>query len=135
MDLETPPVQGIIRRVLFADAALEAIIGVALLGFIGSPHRWMDVDRSVTLIAAGVFFVAAAAVLVLALLSGTKRSAVQYLAFGNVVGGLAIWMFTILNWDRFFDEGHWFLGATADAFVLIGVLEFVALWRTQPSRD
>ncbi|MGE0598396.1 MAG: hypothetical protein AB7J35_01050 [Dehalococcoidia bacterium] len=121
----------IVRRILMADAALEAIVGVALLGLVGSPHRWMDIDRSVTLIAAGVFFVAAVGVLAIALLPGTTRATVQYLAFGNVAGGLAIWLFTALNWDRFLSEGHWFIGATADAFLLIGLLEFVALWRTQ----
>ncbi len=134
MEPEAPPLQSIIRKVLFADAALEFIIGVALLGFVGSPDRWMDVDRGVTLVAAGVFLVAAIAVLVMALMPRTSRAAVQYLAFGNLTGGIAIWLFTILNWDRFLPEGHWFIGATADAFVLIGLLEFVALWRTQPLR-
>ena len=127
----SPHLQAIVQRILFADAALEAIVCVALLGIVGNPHRWLDVDRSVTLIAAGVFFVAAIGVLLLALLPSTTRATVQYLAFGNVAGGLAVWLFTALNWDRFLSEGHWFLGATADAFVLIGLLEFVALWRTQ----
>lgn len=61
----------------------------------------MDVQRSVTLIAAG-------AVLLMALLPRTSREAVEYLAFANLVGGMVIWLFAVLNWDLFPAEGHWF---------------------------
>lgn len=125
---------GVVQWALLANAAVALVVGLALVGLIGHPHRWLDVDRIGTLIAAGVFVVMAGGVLALALYPYTSRSTVQYLAFGNVTGGLAVWAMAVAEWDRFTPAGQWFVGATADAFVLVGLLEFVALWLTRPGR-
>ena len=125
---------GVVQWGLLANAAVALVVGVGLLGLIGHPHRWLDVDRIGTTLAAGVFVAVAVGVLGLALYPYTSRSSVQYLAFGNIAGGLAVWAMAIVEWDRFTPAGQWFVGATADAFVLLGLLEFVALWLTRPGR-
>ena len=121
----------ILRRVLAADAVLEAVIGVVLLGLVGKPHVWLDVDRGVTLIAAGVFLGAAIAVAVAAALPRTSAGFVRQLAFANVAGGLTLWAVLALQWDDFRTEGRWLVAAAADAFVLIGLVEVFALRRDE----
>jgi hypothetical protein len=117
----------LVRQLLIVDAAIEAVLGIILLGVVGRPHFWLNVDRAVTIWAGVVFLLAA---VIIAVAAGSRRTSaefVQYLAFANVVGGLAIWVGTVLRWDRFEDEGLWLIAASADAFILIGVLELIAL--------
>lgn len=132
MERTLTPLASIVRRVLFADAAVEGVVGLVLLGLVGRPHVWLDVDRRVTLIAAAVFFVATAAIAVAAVVPGTPRAFVRQVAFANVAGGVAIWGLALLDWDRFRPEGQWLIGATADAFIVVGALELIALRRTNP---
>jgi|GEM_PF-2524957 len=117
------------RKLLWADAAIEAVIAAVLLGVVGRPHWWLNVDRTVTLTGAAVFAVAAVAIGLAAWNRRTSAEFVQYLAFANIVGGLAVWAIAILRWDRFEDEGRSLVGAGADAFILIGIMELVALRR------
>ena len=117
------------RQVVWADAALELVIAVVLTGVAWRVHAWLDVGRPVALIAAVVFAIAAVAVAWLAWSPKTKPELVRYPAFGNIAGGAAVWAVALSHWDSFQPEGRWLVSAAADAFILIGVLELLALWR------
>jgi hypothetical protein len=132
MDFTLVParVTPLVRRLLWADALIEAVIALVLAGLIGRAHWWLNVDRTVTLAGAALFAIAA---LVIAFAARDRRTSpefVQYLGFANVAGGLALWVGAILRWDHFEDEGHWLIAAGADAFILIGILQLVALRKT-----
>lgn len=124
----------VLRRLLFLDAIFEAVVGLALLGLVGSPHEWLDVSRAVALVASAVFFLAFAALVVAAIWTRTNGSFVRLLAFGNVAGGAVLWVFALASWESFQPEGRWLISATADMFILIGILEFIGL-RGSPSDD
>lgn len=117
----------LLRKVLWADAAVELGIALMLTGMLGRVHWWLNVDQPVTLIAAGVFAVAAVAVAWMAWYPKTSPEWVRYVAFANIAGGAALWLGAMLNWDRFESEGAWLIAAVADAFVVLGLLELFAL--------
>lgn len=117
----------LIRKVLWADAAVELIVAIVLTGAVGRVHWWLNVERPVTLTAAAVFLAAGVAVGWLAWSASTSPALVRYLAFANIAGGAALWLGAMLNWDRFESEGAWLIAAVADAFVVIGLLELFAL--------
>ena len=119
----------LLRRILWADAAVELALAIVLTGVVGRVHWWLNVERPVTVIAAAVFGAAAALVALMAWSRRTSPELVQYVAFANVVGGLAVWLGTVLNWDRFEPEGLWLIAAAANAFIILGALELIALRR------
>lgn len=121
----------IVRKVLWADAVLELILGFILLGLAGDPAGWLGTGTTVTFVAALVFVAAAVGVGVLAWLPSTSPETVRYLAFANIAGGVAVWGMTLLRWNDLTVEGRTLTGAAADAFILVGVLELVALARTR----
>lgn len=117
----------LLRKVLWADAAVELVVAILLTGVAGRVHWWLNVERPVTLIAAAIFAAAAAAVAWLAWSPKTPSAWVRYLAFANIAGGAALWLGAMLNWDRFESEGAWLIAAVADAFIVLGLLELFAL--------
>lgn len=129
MDLTFAPprMTPLVRKLLWADAGVEAVVAFVLVGIVGRPHWWLNVEREVTLAGAVVFAVAAVAIAVAAWHRRTSAQFVEYVAFGNVVGGLAVWLGAILRWDQFEPEGRWLIAAAADAFLVLGALELVAL--------
>jgi hypothetical protein len=120
----------IVRKLLWADAALELVIAVALVGILGDPAEWLDVSPAAVWVAAGVFLVAAAAVAGLAAWRSTTRGLVQQLAVANVLGGMAVWAVALAFWGRFEVEGRTLVALAADGFILVGILEWLALRRT-----
>ena len=119
----------LIRKILWADAAVETVVALVLTGVLGRVHWWLNVERPVTLIAAAIFLTAAIAVGFAARYPKTSPEFVRYLAFANIAGGAALWLGAMLNWDRFEPEGAWLIAATADAFVVLGLLELFGLRR------
>jgi len=119
----------ILRPILWVDAAVELVVGVFLLGLVGSPHEWLDVSRSASVVASIVFLVAALAVGFLALRVESSLAYVRYLAYANIVGGVVVWLALLIRWGEFDSEGRWLASAVADMFILLGVLELLALRR------
>ena len=117
----------LLRKILWADAAVELLVAIILTGAIGRVHWWLDVDRPVTLIAAVGFALTAIAIAWLARSPKTSPELVGYLAFANISGGAALWLGAMLNWGRFEGEGTWLIAAVADAFIVLGLLEVFAL--------
>lgn len=114
------------RKLLAADAAVEAVVGFLLLGIIGRPARWLDLPEGVLLVAASVFFVAAIALAAAALSRSTSLSFVRQLAWTNIVGGALVWVWIAFNWGTFEPEGTSLAILAADSFILLGVLEWLA---------
>lgn len=127
--IEQRQLSPVLRRLLLADAALELLIALVLTGVAGRVHWWLNVERPVTLAAAGLFAIAAAAVGWLAVSRRASYEVVQYIAFANLIGGVAVWAGLVLDWDRFEPEGLWLVAASANAFLIFGVLGAVALRR------
>ena len=127
IDLHREKLSALTRKILWADAAVELVVAFVLTGAVGRVHWWLNVERPVTFVAAAVFIAAAIAVGWMAWSEKTSPAAVRYLAFANIAGGAALWLGTILNWDRFESEGAWLIAAVADAFVVLGLLELFAL--------
>ena len=121
----------IVRKLLWADAALELAIAVALVGVLGDPAEWLDVSPAAVWIAAGVFFAAAVAVAGLALWRSTTSGVVKQLALANVIGGVAVWVVALAFWGRFEVEGRTLVALAADGFILVGILEWMALRQTE----
>lgn len=93
-----------------------------------------DTDRALAWILAGVFLAAGIGVGVLAIVNLESRELVWALAFGNIAAGLAGWL-VFTGWAGDFDTGgRWILSAAANSFILVGLLEALALRRT-PARE
>jgi len=134
--MEAPPeLQPIVRRLLWADVVAEVVIAFLLSGILGSPHEWLDVSALATYVATGVFLVGGAAIAVAAWRPSTSRDFVQQLGLANVIGGAAVWTIGLVFWGRFSVEGRTLVAAIGDTLILIGILELVALWRTNPNRN
>jgi hypothetical protein len=128
----TPALSPVARRLLFADAAFEGFVALALSGALGRAHWWLNVERPVTIIAACVFLAAAAILLGAGLSRATPQSVLRPLAFGNLAAGAAIWVGAVITWSRFEPEGRWLIGAIADGFLALGLLEYLAIRREAP---
>jgi hypothetical protein len=118
-----------LRTLLAWDAALEVAIGAALIAFVAVVAPWLAIGTGVA-VGVGVAFLGAAAVIAfLARNVAERRSAVQALAIGNIAAGSAGWLLLVLAWGAFDPPGRSLLGAASDAFILLGVLELMALRR------
>jgi len=62
----------------------------------------------------------------------TPQSVLRPLAFGNLAAGAAIWVGAVITWSRFEPEGRWLIGAIADGFLALGLLEYLAIRREAP---
>lgn len=130
--VRTRALSPVARRLLFADAAFEVFVALALSGALGRAHWWLNVERPVTMVAAFVFLAAALVLLGAGLNRATPQSVLRPLAFANLAAGAAIWVGAIITWSRFEPEGHWLVGAVADGFLALGLLEYLALRREAP---
>ena len=119
----------LLNRVLWADVAIEALIGLVLLATATVADRWFDVGTGVLYLLAAVFLIAAVAIVPLARAGSPSRPQVTGLAWANIVGGLAGWLVLLVRWDYFEPEGRWLLMFAADAFLALGVAELIALRR------
>lgn len=119
----------LLTRVLWADVAFEALAGAVLLATATFADRWFDLSSTVIYIVAAAFFVAAVAIVPLARAAESSRPAVQGLAWANIAGGALAWLALLLWWDRFEAEGRWLLAFAADAFIVLGAAELIALRR------
>lgn len=123
-----------VRTAVLLDAAFEFVVAVALVLAGGALADAFNVDRIVMWIAAGVFLAAALAIGGPVFTAHESRDFVGILAIANIVGGVALWALLGVFWGHFEPGGRWALVAVADMFILIGILEIVALRRT-PARD
>ncbi|MCL4242091.1 MAG: hypothetical protein KJ048_12135 [Dehalococcoidia bacterium] len=126
---ETSPPAPILSRVLWGDVAFEAFAGAVLLATATFADRWFDLSTATLYVAAALFFVAAVAILPLARADEPSRQAVTGLASANIAGGALGWLALLLWWDRFEGEGRWLLAFAADAFIVLGAAELIALRR------
>ena len=126
---ETRGETSLLNRVLWADVAFEAIAGAVLLATATLADRWFDLPTATIYILAAVFLVAAVAIVPLARADEPSRQAVKGLAWANIAGGVLAWAALLLWWDRFEGEGRWLLTFAADAFLVIGAAELIALRR------
>jgi hypothetical protein len=122
---ETP----LLTRVLWADVSFEAVAGAVLLATAAFADRWFDLSTATIYVLAAVFFVAAVALVPLARAKEPPARAVSALAYVNIAGGLLAWLALLLWWDRFEAEGRWLLSFAADAFLVLGAAELIALRR------
>ncbi|GMV84550.1 MAG: hypothetical protein AMXMBFR80_04080 [Dehalococcoidia bacterium] len=119
----------LLRRVLRADVAVEALIGLALLGTATLADRWFDVSTGVLYLLAAIFLIAAVAIVPLARAEAPSRLQVTGLAWANIAGGVVGWLVLLVRWDYFEPEGRWLLLFAADAFLALGAAELIALRR------
>jgi hypothetical protein len=130
LDEEEPALRyPLLNRVLWADVAFEALAGAVLLATATFADRWFDLPTTTIYILAAAFFVAAVAIVPLARAEEPSRQAVAGLALANIAGGVLGWLALLLWWDRFESEGRWLLTFAADAFLVLGAAEFIALRR------
>jgi hypothetical protein len=114
---------------LWADVVFEALAGGLLLATATLADRWFDLPATTIYVLAAVFFVAAVAIVPLARADAPSRQAVTGLALANIAGGVLGWLALSLWWDRFESEGRWLLAFAADAFIVLGAAELIALRR------
>ena len=119
----------LLRRVLRADVAVEALIGLALLGSATLADRWFDVSTGVLYLLAAIFLIAAVAIVPLARAEAPSRLQVTGLAWANIAVGVVGWLVLLVRWDYFEPEGRWLLLFAADAFLALGAAELIALRR------
>ncbi len=116
-----------VRRMLWLDAAVEAVAAVVLLALAGTVAAWFGLDATVIAVLGGVFVAAAVGVAVLAL--APAPGLVRILALLNIGVASAAWVVVIAAWGALSVEGRWLMGGAADAFILVGLLELRALRR------
>jgi hypothetical protein len=120
-----------VRLALWVDAGLELVIAVGLVVAAGPIAGWFGVATWWAVAVGIVFAVAAMAIGLLARAPGTQASTVRTLALANVAGGMVGWAALVIAWPNIEVEGRWLLGAASDSFILIALLELVALRRSQ----
>ena len=133
MASRTAPRLNPVRLALYADAAFELVVAALLAAW--SSH-WADlfnVDQGVIWAAAAIFLLAAVGIGLIAMLQIESRELVWALAGTNIVGGVGLWLLFLLLRDDFDDGARWAIAAVADSFILVGLLEILALRRT-PAR-
>jgi hypothetical protein len=118
------------RTAHWLDAALELVIAAALLAAFSPIAGWFDIAAGWVMGIGLVFAAAALAIGLLARSPNTSDSTVRALIMGNVAGGTAGWAILLFAWTSIDIEGRWLLGAASDSFILIAVLEMVALRRS-----
>jgi hypothetical protein len=115
--------------ILWADVVLEVVVAVAAFALAHIADRWLAIDSFWLHVAGAAFLAAAAAIVPIA---RTPRSnVVQIVAAANVLGGLLGWLLLAVVWSRFEPEGRWVMAAVFDAFILIGIAEWLAVRRGQ----
>lgn len=130
LDEEEPALRSpLLNRVLWADVAFQAVVGAVLLATATFADRWFDLSTATIYLLAAVFFIAAVAIVPLARAEQPSARAVTSLAWANIAGGAAGWLVLLLRWDHFEAEGRWLLMFAADAFLVLGVAELIALRR------
>ncbi|HEX6030837.1 MAG TPA: hypothetical protein VFY90_05345 [Tepidiformaceae bacterium] len=123
-----------VRSALLLDAAFE-LVGAAMMVVAGGTFAdLLNVNRIVLWIAAGVFLAAGIGIAAAVNADFESRELVWSLAVANIAGGVVLWVLLGVAWGHFEAGGRWLLGAVADMFILVGVLEIVALRRT-PVRE
>lgn len=126
---ETSGETSLLNRVLWADVAFEALAGAVLLATATFADRWFDLPTTTIYILAAAFFVAAVALVPMARADEPSRRGVTGLAWANIAGGVLAWLALLIWWDRFESEGRWLLAFAADAFIVLGAAELIALRR------
>ncbi|MEX0782571.1 MAG: hypothetical protein WD557_07975 [Dehalococcoidia bacterium] len=125
---------GPVRLALYADAAFELIVAVLLAVWASTWADLFNVDEAIIWLAALVFLMAALGVGLIAVLQVEVRELVYSLAGANIAGGVVLWAFFAILRDDFDPGAQWAIAAVADSFILIGLLEILAL-RRSPTRD
>lgn len=118
-----------VRGVLWADAGLELLVAAVLIGFPGPAEDWLHLHPAVSLSLAGIFLAAGIALAAAAQSRRTIGAFVRFLAWANIAGGTAVWLLLLDAWGYFPAEGRWMLAAAGDSFIVIGILELIALRR------
>jgi hypothetical protein len=124
---------GPVRAALYVDAGFELAVAVLLVVLAPVWADLFNVDQAVIWVAAAVFLLAAVGVGLIAAMEFESRELVYALAAANIAGGLVLWLMFALMRDDFDPGAQWAVAAVADAFILIGLLEILALRRAPPS--
>lgn len=124
-----------VHSALWVDAAFELVAGAAMLTLSRQVAGWLNVDRTLAVVAGLAFLAAAVAISVMALRQSPGRAVVSGLAALNLIGGVAVWSVVAFKWSQLSPEGRWLVSAVADSLVAVALLEFLALWRTAPTAD
>lgn len=119
------------RRVLWADAAVELVVAVALVGLTTSIDTWFGIEAPIARAGGAIFVAAAAALAIMAIAERTPATLVRIVAWTNIAGGAIAWLALLGSWSSVSPEGRWLAAAVADAFILLGVLELVVLRRSR----
>ena len=124
-----------VRLALGLDAGCELAGALVLSLASGRVADLFNVDSAYVWLAAAVFLLAAIGVASVALIDIESRELVWALAAGNIFAGIAGWLVFAAFRDELDPGGRWLLTAAADTFIVIGLLEFLALRRTPPAPD
>lgn len=120
---------GPVHLALLVDAAFELGVALALV-FAGKRLAdLLNLDSGWVWLFAAVFALAAATIAVI-VVTGYSRELVWSLAAANIAGGLVLWLMFLFVRGQLDPGGRWMLAAVADSFLLVGLLEVLALWRT-----
>lgn len=118
-----------IRMSLLIDAAGE-LAGAVILAVAGAQLAdAFSLDRAYIWLASGIFLAATVGIAGLVAVRVESRELVLGLAGSNIAAGLAGWIALILMWSAIDPGGRWVLAAAADSFILVGILELLALRR------
>jgi hypothetical protein len=109
------------------DAAFEFIAGLTLIIFAVPIGRWLAIGTTASLALGTAFLAAGLAVAAIARWREQDRGTVTFLALANTAGGAALWVVLIASWGALESPGRALAGASADAFIALGVLELRAL--------
>ena len=113
------------------DAAFELAVGLALVLLRADFAVWWDIPEAAVVVI-GVVFLAAFVGLAVLIFVPIEPVVLRALAFGNIGAGIAGWLLFAVFFGRFEPEGRWTLAAIADAFVLVGIAEWLVSSRSEP---
>lgn len=121
-----------VRLSLVLDAAVELVVASILVLANGSVADLLNLDSAIIWLAAAAFVLAAVGIAAIALADLESRELVWSLAAGNIFAGITGWLAFALFRGELDPGGRWLLTAAADMFIVVGLLEILALRRTPP---
>ena len=125
MDFTGRHMRASVRTTLILDSAFEFVAGAALIVFAGTFGDWLAIGATACMVLGVVFL--AAGVAIAGLARSPDPGTVRALAYANIAGGAGLWVAFFAAWSALAPGGRFVLGAAADAFILIGILELLAI--------
>lgn len=113
--------------ILWADVAFEFIVCLIALALAMLNAGWLGISNNWLYGIAAAFGVASVAIVPMA--RQPHVPVVTLLGWANLLGGIAGWVALTLYWAHLTTPARWMLAAVMDGFVVLGLLELVAVHR------